>query len=406
MIQEYILKNSIKLIYKKTSSKLTSISISIDAGAGKEKNLLGLAHATEHMVYKGTLKRNEAEINRDLSNIFGFQNAMTNYPYVIFYGTSLAEDFEKGVELFSDIIIEPAFKEEGFMEEMEVIKEELMEWDEELDQYCEDRQFFNSFENRRIKYPIIGTMDSLNKIKLKDIKEFHSNNYLPKNTSIAVISSLEFHEVKSIVEKYFDSWDRESILEETELEYELIKDNIFKDIKKGINTCRVQICFPIEDLSLEEIKALRIFNIYFGDGVNSLLFDNLRTKKGLVYDVLTSIANEKYIKLYKIFFNTSKEKLEKSIEVVEECIRNIEVFLINIKENDLQDFIKVLKLKRWFREEQNIILAKELSSYSTMFNDYKIYSEEFNNIEKIDKKIICSTVKKVFKRRSIQIITN
>ncbi len=93
MIKEYVLKNNVKLIYKKTTSNLTSISISLDAGAGKEKDLLGVAHATEHMVYKGTTKRSESEINRDLSKIFGFQNAMTNYPYVIFYGTSLAEDF-------------------------------------------------------------------------------------------------------------------------------------------------------------------------------------------------------------------------------------------------------------------------------------------------------------------------
>lgn len=406
MIKEYVLKNNVKLIYKKTTSNLTSISISLDAGAGKEKDLLGVAHATEHMVYKGTTKRSESEINRDLSKIFGFQNAMTNYPYVIFYGTSLAEDFEKAVELFSDIIINPLFKEEGFKEEMEVIKEELREWDEELEQYCEDRQFLNSFENRRIKYPIIGTRSSLDKMNLNDIKEFYCNNYLPKNTSIAVISSLEFQEVKSTIEKHFGFWDRDSFQEEMELIYGEIKENIYKDFKVGGNTSRVQICFPIEELTFEEIKALRVFNVYFGEGVNSVLFENLRTQNGLVYDVLTNIANEKYIKLYKIFFNISKENINQAIELVDKCITNIDDLFININEKDIKDFIKLLKLKRWFREEQNIILAKELSTYSTMFKDYKIYSEEFNNIENIDMEFIYHTVKKVFKRRSIQIITN
>jgi len=406
MIREYILKNNIKLIYKKTTSNLTSISISIDAGAGREKDLLGVAHATEHMLYKGTAKRSESEINRDLSNIFGFQNAMTNYPYVIFYGTSLAEDFENGLELFSDIIINPAFKEDGFREEMEVIKEELREWDEELEQYCEDRQFLNSFNDRRIKYPIIGTMNSLNKINLSHIKSFYNENYLPKNTSIAVISSLEFNEVKTIIERYFGCWNKNYIKEENELIYEDIKENIYKDFKEGANTCRVQICFPIDQLTYEEIKALRIFNVYFGEGINSVLFDKLRTQNGLVYDVLTNVANEKYIKLYKIFFNTSKEKVNKAIDIVDECIKNIDSFIKNINEKDIKDFTKSLKLKRWFKEEQNIILAKVLSTYDTMFNDYRVYSDEFNHIEKINKEFIYKTAAKVFKRRSIQIITN
>ena len=64
---------------------------------------------------------------------------MTNYPYVIYYGTLLNEDLDNGMEIFSDIIIRPAFPIEGFKEEMDVIKEELNEWDEELEQYCEDQ---------------------------------------------------------------------------------------------------------------------------------------------------------------------------------------------------------------------------------------------------------------------------
>lgn len=404
---EFILKNKIKLIYKKTISNLTSMSISIDAGACKEKDLLGLAHATEHMVYKGTKKRNEDKINKDLSKIFGFQNAMTNFPYVIYYGTMLNEDFEKGIELFSDIILNPIFPNDGFKEEMNVIKEELREWDEELEQYCEDKLFLNSFKERRIKYPIIGTSEDLEKIKLEDIKQFYKENYLPYKTSIAVVSSLEFEEVKNIVEKYFEAWENTSYENsKDEINYENTNLGFYKDIKEGINTCKVQIIFPIDELSYNEIKALRIFNEYFGEGVNSLLFDTLRTKNGLVYDILTKISYEKYIKLYKITYSTSKENLDKSLELINECIDKSYRFKEEVSDDDILDFIKSMKLKRWFREEQNIILAKELSTYSTMFDDYNIYSEEFNNLDAIDKKYILDVAKKVLKNKSIQVISN
>ena len=403
---EVLLNNGIKLIYKKTMSKLTSLSISVDAGACKEKMLMGLAHATEHMVYKGTKKRSENQINKELSSIFGFQNAMTNYPYVIYYGTMLGEDFENAIELFSDIIINPTFKEEGFKEEMDVIKEELREWDEELEQFCEDKLFLNSFEKRRIKYPIIGRMDDLEKITLNDIKDFYNENYIPQNVSIAVVSSLDFELIKNTVEKYFETWESSNTPSQKEIIYDKNNFGVYRNIKEGTNGCKVEIIFPIDTLNINEMKAFKIFNEYFGEGVNCVLFDVLRTKNGLVYDVLTKIAYEKYIKLYKINFSTSKDKLDKVLELIEEAINKVLDNKVIIKNEEKNSYIKSIKLKRLFREEQNIILAKELSTYSTMFGNYKIYDEELENLEEITSEDILNSAKKVLSNKSIEIITN
>lgn len=400
-MKEYTLENNLKVIYKQTTSKLTSISISLDAGASVDGQCLGIAHATEHMVYKGTKKRSENDINKDLSNVFGFQNAMTNYPYVIYYGTLLSEEFKAGIEIFSDIIINPTFKEDGFKEEMDVIKTELKEWDEELEQYCEDSLFFNAFNNRRIKYPIIGTEESLEAITLDNIKSFHKEFYYPGNTSIAVVSSLDFEEVKNIIETYFGNWKNENNNKCEEVVYEKPLNGIFKDYRYGINSCKVEMIFPIDSLTNEELKCFKIFNECFGEGVNSVLYEKLRTENAIVYDVLTKISYEKHIKLYKINFSTSKENLNRALVLVDECIDNLENY---INEDRIKQFIKTLKLKRLFREEQSIVLAKELSTYSTMFNDYKIYSEEFNDLDEITTEFIVETAWNVLKNPSIEII--
>lgn len=403
---EVVMNNGIKLIYKKTMSKLTSISISIDAGACKEKEILGLAHATEHMVYKGTEKRSEDIINKELSRVFGFQNAMTNYPYAIYYGTMLNEDFEKAIDIFSDILINPTFNEEGFIEEMKVIKEELREWDEELEQFCEDKLFLNSFKERRIKYPIIGRTKDLEKITINDIKDFYKENYKPENTSIAIVSSLEIKEVIQIIERYFKDWKNHKESYNEKIIYDIGNFNIYKDIKDGAKGCKVEIIFPIDNLTYDETKVLRVFNEYFGEGVNSVLFNNLRTKNGLIYDVLTKIAYEKYIKLYKITFSTSKENLNKALTIIDECIDYVKNYNLTFSEDDIRDYIKSIKLKKLFREEQNIILAKDLSTYSTMFGSYKIYDEELESLEEISNEAILEVAKKVLNNKSIEIISN
>ena len=410
-MEEYILKNNLKLIYNHTESELTSICISIDAGAGVETEKYGIAHATEHMVYKGTKNRTEKEINEELSNLFGFNNAMTNFPYVIYYGTLLEEDLKKGVDLLSDIVINPSFSDNGFKEEMDVIKEELKEWDEELEQYCEDKLFLNCFNNRRIKYPIIGAEESLDSITLNDIKKFYSEYYFPENTSVVIISSVSFDKVKDIVCKYFEKWnlsydkkDHRNRLNNKNIKYEIPKIEIFNDKRDRIKTCKIEIVCPIDKLNEKEMKALRIFNQYFGEGVNSILYDTLRTNKGLVYDVITKIAHENYIKLYKITFSTAKENVKKTISLIKECIGNLELLEQALDKKEIEQLIKNFKLKRLFREEQSIILAKELATYDCMFGDYKIYVNEIEGLDLLTNEIIFKVGIGVLKNLTIQII--
>ncbi len=411
-MEEYILENDLRLIYKHTDSELSSICISLNAGAGVENEKLGVAHATEHMVYKGTKNRTEREINEELSSIFGFNNAMTNYPYVIYYGTLLGEDLQKGVEILSDIIINPGFGENGFKEEMDVVKEELKEWDEEIDQYCEDNLFFNCFSNRRIKHPIIGTLDDLEKITLDNIKEFYNKYYFPGNTSIVIISSVKFDIVKEIICKCFFSWKKKNIIQEgisgldnkNLIEYEKPQKGTYNNVRGGIRACKVEMIFTIDDLSEKEIKALRIFNQYFGEGINSILYDVLRTQNGLVYDVLTKISNENYIKLYKITFSTAEENVNRAISLIEGCIVKLDSLEKRFNSEQIEHLIKSFKLKRLFREEQSIILAKELATYDSMFGDYKIYINEIKGMESLTKEMIFQVGRKVLKNFTTQII--
>jgi len=391
---------------------------------------------------------------------------MTNFPYVIYYGTLLGEDLKKGVDLLSDIVLNPSFNEVGFKEEMDVIKEELKEWDEELEQYCEDKLFFNCFDNRRIKYPIIGTKESLENITLNDIKKFYFEYYFPENTSVVIISSAKFGEVKDIVEGYFDKWKnriidnkykkeiedkikdnsmfeaklkeklrkdvleknmkfpeieekiREYILENVKqkmkevkdivsnkkIEYEVPKVCTFDNKRDGTNTCKIEMVCPIDKLNEKEMKAFRIFNQYFGEGVNSILYDTLRTNKGLVYDVITKIAHENYIKLYKITFSTAKENAKKTISLIKECIGNLELLDQALDKKEIEQLIKNFKLKRLFREEQSIILAKELATYDCMFGDYKIYVNEVEGLDLLTNEIIFKVGIRVLKNLTIQII--
>lgn len=401
-MKEFILDNGMKLIYENRPSMLTSVSIGLEAGASAEGKLLGLAHATEHMIFKGTKTRSEKRINEELSKIFGFSNAMTNFPYVIYYGTLLGEDLDKGLDIFSDILINPSFPIEGLKEEMDSIKEELNEWDEELQQFCEDKLLIHSFNKNRLKYPIIGKIDDLNNITLDDIKNFYKKYYSPKNAVISIVSNLSFEDVKEKVEKYFAQWQGEEV--EVQASFELPISGEYIDFREGINSCRVEMIFPISNLTYNEIKAFRIFNEFFGEGMNSILFDILRTKNGLVYDVITTISNEKHIGLYKIEFSTSKEKLDKALTLVKNAFNNIEKYEKDFTKEKIGELYKSIKLKKLFKEEQSIRLANSMTTYAVMFKETDIFEHMLEGIEKLTSKDIIYIANKVLNDPSIEII--
>ncbi|GAA0746694.1 pitrilysin family protein [Clostridium oceanicum] len=401
-----ILNNGIKVLYEKSTSNVTSICIGFNGGAIEEENKkfpFGTAHALEHMISKGTINRNEKEINELSDSIFGFENAMTNYPYVVYYGTVLNEDFIKALDFYSDILINPSFPEKGFKEEMDVISEELREWKEDLYQYSEDKLLKNSFYKRRIKERIIGNENSIKNISLETIKEFYNKYYTPENCTISIVSSLHKGTVIELIKEYFEGFVKD-YTEINKEEYESITSGIYKNYKKGMEGCKISIFYPIHDLDEIEIDALRIFNNEFGVGTSSILFDEIRTKNGLAYDVGSIIKNERGIKLYKIYLGTSKEKAERCIDIIKESIEKAKKIENNFTEEKIRKIYKSIKLRKEIRHESSIRLALDMTTYELMYKGDKNLDRYLSNIEKIDDKLIHKVINKVFKEGSIEML--
>lgn len=406
-MEKYILNNGVKLVYEFRNSDITSFCIGFNAGALEEIEgfKLGTAHAVEHMVSKGTKTRNEREINSLCDKIFGFENAMTNFPYVVYYGTSLSEDFERGLELYSDIILNPIFPEEGFKEEMDVIIEELKEWSDDIYQHCEDSLLYNSFSKKRIKNLIIGKLDSIMAITLKDIKQFYERYYVPENCVISVCSSLDFDEVLSLVKEYFEEWGKEfkGISKDVK---EMNKPGIFTEKVPNIKGAKIQYLFNIDELEEDEFKALTLFNAAFGEGTSGMLYEEIRTKNGLAYDIGSFIKNERGIKFFTINMGTSIENIEKALELTNNKIEEIKKAKGYFNEDKIRDLSKSIKFKRQLKLEKSIQLCKELTTYELMYGSAEKVYEEVENLEYINEQKILEVINKVLKDPTIQILIN
>jgi predicted Zn-dependent peptidase len=403
-MKKYILKNGIRLIYEHSGSMITSFCLGFNAGALEEEdfNTYGTAHALEHMLFKGTKTRSEFQINKRCDELFGFNNAMTNYPYAIYYGTLLSVDFRSGFELFSDIILNPLLDSKGFAEEINVILEELKEWKDDAYQYCEDELLFNSFNSRRIKFPIIGTQDSIKNINIDTIRKFYEKYYVPGNCVITIASSLEFDEILTIVEHYFGSWSA-SFTGLNPLNYEENISGKFID-EKDINGAKIIYAFPIDNLSREEIKALSLINFILGTGTSSVLYDRIRTKNGLAYEIWSDLKTERGIKLLKIMLGTSSKNIDRALKIIDDVIYRSEEILSSLKAEDIINSSKAIRLRRMLKVERSIELCKNYTTYELMGDSAENVLNEVADIECLNSRCIIDTARKVLVKPSIEII--
>ncbi|GKX65439.1 M16 family metallopeptidase [Inconstantimicrobium mannanitabidum] len=402
-MKEYILQNGIKLIYKNIPGAITSFCIGFEAGANMEKpSEIGVAHALEHMVFKGTSTKSEDEINEQCDELFAFNNAMTNFPYVIYYGVCDKLDFNKAFSLYSDILVAPIFNS-GFNEEIDVICTESREWKEDLEQYCEDVLFYNSFDKRRIKHTIIGSEEQVKKITLEEVKAFYNRYYIGSNCTVTVVTSIDEEAVRKIVEGNMGILPRGSKMVNGVI-YEELTQGAFEVMVPGFTGAKIEYAFDISELNSDEIEVLNLFNLWFSEGVSSLLYNELRTKKGLVYDVSATVKNEKGIKLFVINASTSKDKIGEVKNIIDMIINRLRSKDVDISKEQWVKLQKRLKRKRNLDVERGIILAVRLTTYSIMYGEGKRLIDELEGNFNLDFEQMTDVVCKIFSKASSQII--
>ncbi|MCH3964353.1 MAG: insulinase family protein [Clostridium sp.] len=405
-MEYFTLKNGMKIIYEHREGQITSLCIGFNAGALDETGrfAFGTAHALEHMISKGTINRTENDINNMCDSIFGFENAMTNYPYTVYYGSCLNQDVERAVELYSDMLLNPLFPEGGFEGEMDVISQELREWKDDPYQCCEDLLFMNSFKNRRIKETIIGSKHSIKTIELQDIVDFYSSFYVPSNCVVSFSSSLDFEHILNLMEHYFQKFKDGDELPDCRTNlYEVNLPGIYESSGNNTGGAKIQYIFDISDLNFREFKALMLFNCAFGQGTGSFLFDRIRTENAAAYEIGSSIKNETGIKLLSIKMGTSAEKIHSCICSIDNVVENIKNGGDYFSEDVINDLSKRIKIKRALKAERSVQLCKELTTCELMHGSFTKFDEEIEDLDAVSTEEIYSVIDKVMNNPSIQI---
>jgi predicted Zn-dependent peptidase len=313
--ETFTLQNGIQLVHKQIPGKLAHCGLFIDTGSRDEDpGEQGMAHFIEHLVFKGTRKRNGYQVLSRLENIGADLNAFTTKEDTCIHASFLGEYYERALELISDICFHPVFPDKEIRKEKSVIIDEIKSYKD-----TPSEQIFDDFEDQVFHgHPlgrnILGTPAHIRKFGREDILKFISRNYSTHRMVISSVGNIEFAKLVRWVQKYF-SEDLPAPENTTRAPFTGYRQQQVTRARKGFQThCIIgTIGYSFRDDRRFRLAFLN--NILGGPMMNSRLSLALRERSGIAYNVESGYVSFSDTGIFTIYFGTGKEMLNKATDL-------------------------------------------------------------------------------------------
>ncbi len=316
-----------------------SLGFWFNVGARDENlNNNGISHFIEHMLFKGTKSRTAKQISDEIESYGGYLNAFTSKEQTCYYGRGLSENFKKTFIVLSDMIKNPLFKDSHIKKEAGVVIDELKDIDDNPEELIFDKFEEGIFNGHSLSYPIIGTEKNIRMFNSYNLHEFHNTNYRLDNLLISVSGSVQHDEVVKLAEKYFAGKTNAS----NQKRKNFIKPGINNSvIKKEIN--QVHSIIGTTTYGFNNIKRhkLKVLSTLLGDGSSSRLFQAVREKLGMTYQINSFLNSYLDVSAFGVYYSTNEKQSGKVNDIVIREFNKLRTAEVKPKElNRVKEYIK------------------------------------------------------------------
>ena len=321
--QVHCLQNGIRVLHKPTHSNISHACIIINAGSRDESlSKDGLAHFIEHLLFKQTEKRNTTQILNRLELVGADLNAYTTKEYTCVHASFLKPHLERSLDLFEDIVFHSVFPEDEMQKEKEVILDEISSYQDQPDEAINDDFEDLLFEGHPLGKNILGTSQSVQAFRQKDIFGFLKANYRNDEIIIGICGEYNFKTIIRISEKLFGKIPANM----PDRKREKINTYTPKQLSftKPINQSHCVIgsrSYPMHHK--HKVGFLLLNNLLGGTGMSSRLNLEIREKHGIAYTIESNYAPMSDTGIFSIYFGTDTEKTAKALKLVERELKRL-----------------------------------------------------------------------------------
>lgn len=390
---------------KRSGSAVGYCALSIKCGTRDEKGFHnGIAHFTEHTIFKGTAHKKAAIINSYLDKLGGELNAYTNKEEIVLQGTVLKEDLPKAASLLFEMATSPTFPEDEIETERGVIIDEIKSYKDSPSDDVYDRFEENLFAGHPLGTPILGTVSSVRKITSEELRRFVHERFIPSRMAFTVVSdkdeALMEKEILALARKFFPSQSTAATSGQytsgttttmpvsDSTEYFVPRVTRFeKTVDKRYHEVNAIIGGTAPSLyqEKERLTCVLLGNILGGPASNSILNDLLRERNGWVYGVECSYIQYSDTGIIALCFGCDKVNLDKCIRAIEKTLTKIQN--VPMTERKLKSYKKQLfgqfAIGADNGESMSLAMGKDLISFGKIITS-DITRKEIDSITAVD----------------------
>lgn len=378
-----------------TNTEAVTLLVSVKVGSRWEtQKINGISHFLEHLFFKGTKSRPEpGQVHKDLNKIGADHNAFTSKEMTSYWVKLSAKDFDVGLDVVSDILLEPLFKEEEIEKERGVIMQEIDMYEDNLRVKAQTVLENVIFGDQPVGWDIAGSKKTVGGIKREDIIKYEEENYLSENMVVAVAGNFDKKEVLGKLEKTFGKIRKglNKPCEKTEISQ---SEPRVKIIGKDCDQTHLAMAFRAYDMFDEKRYILGLLSVILGGNTSSKLFMEIREKLGLAYYVYS--WGDQYLDCgyLGIAAGVPHEKLPETIKKITEICGDIKNGAIS--DDDMRFAKSYLRGQMALKFETSDEIASFVSGQELFYNKVIQPDDIFEKIEKVNKRDVLDSAKELF----------
>ncbi len=280
-----ILANGLRLItVPMIDNPSVTVLVMVEAGSKYEtKEISGLSHFLEHMVFKGTPKRPKAiDISRELDSFGAHYNAFTGQELTGYYAKVSSNKLDEVLDIVSDLYLNPLFETTEIEKEKGVIVEEIRMYQDMPNRDVQDVLNTLMHGDQPAGWNIAGTESNVRSFTREQLISYRNAHYVSNATTVVVSGSFDENTITSKIEKYFGNIK----ISPKQNKKPVIENQSVSAIKlKFKETDQTHIAMAVRTFSIFDQRAptLNVLSTILGKGMSSRLFSKMRDQLGICY---------------------------------------------------------------------------------------------------------------------------
>ena len=399
------LKNGITVILNKdTSSSIIAVTLFVKNGSSYEtKENNGVTNLAFELLMKGTPAKDAAKFAEEIESIGASLDGSGGDDISTVSLVSVQKYFPKALDLMAESVLTPAFNKD----ELEKVRKQTLA----AIKSREDRNFEFTYRNFKevfyanhcYRLDKLGTKESLPNISAEDV----SNAYLAGISApriVIAVSGDYFADIMEMLERRFGSIPANDagLLKQGVTEFKLEK-NGETVIKTDKAQSMLLIGYPAPSVSDPDFPAVKVLSSAVGGGMSSKLFNDLREKQGLAYEIGSFSPTKLFGSHFVFYAGTRKENIEKLKDGIYEQVEKIKNGTA-LNEEDITSAKNYIVGNFYLDKQTNARKAWYLGWYEIMGKGYAYIDGYADDISKVTKTDINKTAGKYFNNRVLAVM--